>query len=261
MLETARSTDHLLGTAEFDVVWEHLGLGATPVVLRLPSPGRTHAERREIEAVCWSSLRGRGLAGPDHLDAGLADLLRALAAPAQRLELRSWLGRGVRALAAGHDGTGVLAVRHDDAVVLRTCESLTVALLSVLPPAPAGPGRAASAPTALLRAAAEESRRTGLRAALVTRGIAPTESGLLATMLRATGGQAQIVASAPDRWGTLRRHPDVLTLIDGPRGRYLLTRSSADDGAEWTTVAPADARRVHHRVAELLADAVAHAAT
>ena len=35
----------VLTAVEFDVLWEWLGLGATPVVLRLDSPGRTHGER------------------------------------------------------------------------------------------------------------------------------------------------------------------------------------------------------------------------
>jgi hypothetical protein len=43
----------------------------------------------------------------------------------------------------------------------------------------------------------------------------------------------------------------VLDVLDGPRGRYLVTRSP--DG--WTTVAPTDARRLRHRIAELLAGA------
>jgi hypothetical protein len=40
----------------------------------------------------------------------------------------------------------------------------------------------------------------------------------------------------------------VLEVVDGPPGRYLVIRSA--DG--WTTVAPTDARRLRHRVAELL---------
>ena len=55
-------------------------------------------------------------------------------------------------------------------------------------------------------------------------------------------------ALAADRRGTLRRSADVLDLLDGPRGRYLVTRG--DDG--WTTVAPTDDRRLRHRVVELL---------
>ncbi|HEX4252165.1 MAG TPA: ESX secretion-associated protein EspG, partial [Pseudonocardia sp.] len=51
----------VLTAVEFDVLWEWLGLGATPVVLRLDSPGRTHTERRGIVATGWQGLRLRGL--------------------------------------------------------------------------------------------------------------------------------------------------------------------------------------------------------
>ena len=68
-------------------------------------------------------------------------------------------------------------------------------------------------------------------------------------MLHGVDGRAQVGVLAADPWGALRRSPDVLEILDGPRGRYLVTRSA--DG--WTTVAPTDARRLRHRVAELLA--------
>lgn len=55
---------HVLTAVEFDVLWERLGLGPTPVVLRLESPGRTLTERREVLAAGWQALRDRGLAGP-----------------------------------------------------------------------------------------------------------------------------------------------------------------------------------------------------
>ena len=70
-------------------------------------------------------------------------------------------------------------------------------------------------------------------------------------MLHGVDGRAQVGVLAADPWGALRRSPDVLEILDGPRGRYLVTRSA--DG--WTTVAPTDARRLRHRVAELLAGA------
>jgi hypothetical protein len=70
-------------------------------------------------------------------------------------------------------------------------------------------------------------------------------------MLEGTVGHAQVGALAADRWGVLRRSAEVLDLLDGPRGRYLVTRR---DG--WTTVAPTDDRRLRHRLAELLTHSV-----
>ena len=142
----------------------------------------------------------------------------------------------------------MLARRQGDTVVLEPCASRPAAVVGLLPSAPPGPGRAASVPTATLTTALDRPSGAGLRADLVDRGVPPEESGAIARMLRDIGGRAQLGALAADRWGVLRRSADVLDLLDGPRGRYLLTRG--DDG--WTTVAPTDDRRLRHRVVELL---------
>jgi hypothetical protein len=48
-------------------------------------------------------------------------------------------------------------------------------------------------------------------------------------------------------------------VLDGPRGRYLLTRSASEEGVEWATIAPADDRQLRHRISDLLGTAVAAA--
>jgi hypothetical protein len=252
VLDTRR---HVLTAAEFDVLWEWLGLGPTPVVLQLGSPGRTHTERRTVQATAWQGLRGRGLAGPDGPEPELGRLLRLLARPGEQLELRAWWGHEVRALAAGRHGAGALAVREADGVTVTACGSLPSALLGAFPPADRGPGRACTAPTAVLAAAPA----AGLRPALLDAGVPPVEAGLLARMLTGTGRRAQVVALGADRWGVLRRAGGVLGVLDGPRGRYLLTRTTGEDGVEWATVAPAGDRELRHRITELLATAVAAA--
>ncbi|MFC4947122.1 ESX secretion-associated protein EspG [Pseudonocardia sp. GCM10023141] len=249
----------VLTAVEFDVLWERLGLGVTPVALRLPSPGRTQGERRDVIASGWQALRDRGLAGPAGPDPELARMLRLLARPAAQLELRANWGRSVRALAAGSPGAGVLAVRQDATVTLGPCGSLPSGLLSVLPAAGPGPGQAASVPTAAL-ASALTPAGVGLRTALLGQDVDAEEAALLARMLGLVAGRAQIVALAADRWGVARRAGGVVGVLDGPRGRYLMTRSAGDDGTEWTTVAPTDRRRLHHRVAELLDHATLAAA-
>jgi hypothetical protein len=254
VLDAPSAGVNVVTAVEFDVLWERLGLGPTPVVLRLESPGRTHTERREVQAAGWQALRERGLAGPSGPDPELTRLMHLLARPAEQLELRGWWGRSVRAVAAGRPGTGVLAVRQDATVTLGPCGSLPSGVLGVLPRARPGPGRASTVPTAVL-AAAMAAPGTGLRAELVERDVPASEARLLATMLGGTERRAQIVALAADRWGVLRRSGGVLGVLDGPRGRYLLTRTVGEDGAEWTTVAPTDDRRLRHRVAELLAGA------
>src|SRR4051794_29195822 len=137
---------HVLTAVEFDVLWERLGLGPTPVALRLWSPGRTVGERRDVVASGWQALRDRGLAGPSGPDPELARLMRVLARPVTQLELRAAWGRSVRAVAAGIPGAGVLAVRQDATVTLEPCGSLPAGLIGVLGPSPPRPGPAAARP-------------------------------------------------------------------------------------------------------------------
>jgi hypothetical protein len=245
---------HVLTAVEFDVLWERLGLGPTPVVLRLESPGRTHAERRAVEAAGWQALRERGLAGPAGPDPELTRLLHLLARPSGQLELRASWGRSVRAVAAGRPGTGALAVRQDATVALTPCNSLPSGLLATLPPAATGNGLACTVPTDAL-AAALAATAGHRRAVLLAWDVPPTDAVLLVRMLEGIERRAQVVALAADRWGVLHRGGGVLGVLDGPRGRYQLTRTTGEDGVEWSTLAPTDNRRLRHRMTELLAAA------
>jgi hypothetical protein len=242
VLERPEIHRHVLTTVEFDVLWEGLGLGPTPVILRLASPGRTHAERRAVQAAGWQAMRDRGLAGPSGPDPELTRLLHLLARPTEQLELRAWWDRDIRAVAAARAEAGALA--------------LPSGMLGVLPPAPPGPGRSCTVPARAL----SDGPATDVRATLVARGIAAGEAGLLTRMLAGAGRRAQVVALAADRWGVLRRSGGVLTVLDGPHGRYLLTRSTGEDGVEWITIAPTDERQLRHRFTELLSVAVGSAA-
>lgn len=237
---------HVLTAVEFDVLWEHLALGPTPVVLRLGAARRTHAERRAVLAAGWDGMRSRGLADEAGPAPELARLLRLLARPARQLELRAVHGRSVRAIAASRPDAGVLAVRQDGSVTLEPCRSLPAALVGVLPVAPTGWGRAATLPTASL-AAALGGPPARMRAALLAGGVAATEASLLCHMLHGVTGRAQVAGLIADRFGVLARVGGVVGVLDGPRGRYLLTRCG-----EWSTVAPTDPRSLRRRVAELL---------
>lgn len=219
---------------EFDVVWEYSGLGPTPTVLQLPSPGRTVSERLVVSAAARRSLRERGVDSTE-----LAHRLRLLAHPGPRLELRGGWTHGIRALATG---AGALAVRRGDSMAITPYGSLPAAVLGVLPADGPGSGYACTVPTAVLAAALDGPV---LRSALIARDVPTADAGVLGRMLTGVGGRAQITASG-------RRAEDVVTVFDGPSGRYLLTRMVADDGVEWTTVAPADARTIRHRVESLL---------
>jgi hypothetical protein len=253
---TLAAEQRVLSAVEFDVVWDGLGLGPTPVALALASPGRTHTERRRIEADGWAALRERGLAEPGGPEPGLTRLLRLLATSPVRLELRAWWPTMTRAVAACNEETVVLARRAGDAVVLEPCMSLA-AVVGVLPPGTAGPGRAANVPTVELVAALRRPSGAGLRADLLQRGVTPAEAGLASRMLDGVERRAQIDAVVANRWAAPQRRGGGLGVLEGPRGRYLTTRSHGDDGTDWTTVAPTDDRRLRQRVTELVDDATA----
>ena len=73
---------------EFDVVWEHLRLGALPLVVKVPSPGKTHEERADLEARAWADLEARGLGRPVEVHQDIEEMLGVLAKPAM-----NWLER------------------------------------------------------------------------------------------------------------------------------------------------------------------------
>jgi ESX secretion-associated protein EspG len=236
-----------LSAVEFDVVWRSAGLGAPPAVLRLASPGRTHTARRRIEAEVWAALAERRPGWGAGADPDLERLLHLLAEPAVRVDVRAWGTATIRAALAG--GTdAVLAQRSGDAVAVTPCTSLAGATVAVLGTARPGPGRAAVVAAVDLEEALRRPTGAGLRTDLVDRGVDPAESGLIARMLDGIDRRAQISVLVPDRLNILRRAGEPLEVLDAPRGRYLTTRCRGADGTAWICVAPADDRRLLHRL-------------
>ena len=237
-----------LSAVEFDVVWRGAGLGAPPTVLRLASPGRTHTARRHIEAEVRAALRERRPGWGAGADRDLERLLHLLAEPAIRVEVRAWGTATVRAALAGGTDGAALAQRSGDAVVLTPCTSLAGAAVAVLGTARPGPGPGGrrrrcrpgggAAPTHGCRPAHGPRRPRGR----------PRRGGPDRTVLDGIDRRAQVSVLVPDRLGILRRADEPLEVLDGPRGRYLTTRCHGADGTAWTCVAPADDRRLLHRL-------------
>lgn len=244
----------VLTAVEFDVLWEWLRLGATPVVLRMDSAGHTSAARTGLVGRGWQALRERGLADASGPDPELVRLLNLLARPAAQLELRMWRGHSMRAVTAGRRNSRALAVRQDETVTVSACTGLASALIDVLPPVPAGPGPAVTVPSAVAEAAAQRHAEPTSQLDNLT----TLDAGVLGRMLRGLNGgahRAQIAALAADRSGMLRRLPKIVGVLDTAAGRYQLTKATAADGAEWITLAPADGLQLRQRTAALLAEA------
>jgi hypothetical protein len=246
-----------ISALEFDVLWEHLRLETMPLVLKVPSPGKTHAERAELERTVWAGLERRGLGKPVSLDPALEDLLHLLNRPQTEVDGRLWLGRSVRVLAAAKGQSGVLAVLDGDNLTLRAAssESLPREALSVLPPAPAGPGHSITLPSADLDAAAAAAKSPeDLENALGARGVRRDDAHTLADMMRDPGNRGQFGTATRDKWGKRRRPERVIAFYDTPEGRYVQMRRATPGQQPWSTVSPVDHRRLDHHLSELLAE-------
>lgn len=250
-----------ISTLEFDVLWEHLRLETMPLVLKVPSPGKTRDERRALEDQAWTGLESRGLGGPRSLDPMLEDLLHLLNRPQQEVDGRLWLGRSVRVLAAAKGQSAVLAVLDGDQLSLRPIdyEGLPREALSALAQLPAGEGHSITLPSADLdAAAATASSPEALENALRSRGVRAEDATTLANMVREVTSRGQYGAAARDKWGKRVRPDRVISFFDTPKGRYLQLRRATPGQQPWSTMSPIDARRLHHHLTELLAEASAH---
>ncbi|MGH3759065.1 ESX secretion-associated protein EspG [Actinophytocola sp.] len=232
---------------EFDVLWEHLALDAMPLVLRVPSPGRTDAERARLVRLAWDGLERRGLGRPVEPDPRLARLLSLLRRPNREIDGRLWVGRQLRLFTAATEDDAVLATLAGDKLALRPADAsgLPRYALSVLPPAPAGPGQSITLRTADFEAAARESTDQGKFAAtLRNRGVRPSDATQLAEMIGDVVNQGQFGSAVRDKWGRRVRADRVISFFDTKDGRYLQVRRESEDGEAWTTISPADGRRM-----------------
>lgn len=257
--ETDRERPVTLSVVEFDVLAEHLGIDSMPLVLKVPSPGRTHSERAEIVGSVWKSLSARNLGRPMHLDPELEWMLRLLARPRREIDGRMWFGRSVRVLAAagqGSDGEdAVLAIKDSDQLTLRpaAASGLPREAASTLPPLPAGPGRSVTLRSADMDAAAAEAGDDieALRAALRRRGIRADDAETLTHMIGEASARGQFGAAVRDHGSRRIRATHVVGFFDSPHGRYVQLRRESPSGDPWSTVAPVDARRLVGHIDEL----------
>ncbi|MCO1581074.1 ESX secretion-associated protein EspG [Crossiella sp. SN42] len=250
-----------LTALEFDVLWQHLGLGQPPLVIKVPSPGRTHTERAGLERQAWDALEARGLGRPVAVDEELAALLRLLADPAREVDGRLWLGRSVRVLAAAREEEGALAVLDSGQLTVKAISGLSLPreAVGVLRPLPAGPGRSVTLPSAELDAAAAAAGNSADRLGpeLVERGIRQEDAKVITEMIKDAGDLGQFGVAAKEQWERRRRADRVIGFFDTPAGRYLQTRRGVDGGAAWSTIAPVDNRRLTQHLEEVLADLLA----
>jgi hypothetical protein len=257
MIVGAVGTDPVeISALEFDVLWEHYyGEDQMPLVLKVPSPGKTDEERARIVHTVWDGLSRRGLGSPVDPDPRLTYLLDQLRRPDREIDGRLWIGGELRVLAAATGDEAVLATLSHGRLTLRPADAtgLPRFALSVLPPAPAGPGQSITLPTADFTAAAKEAtKQDELAQALSSRGVRDTDAKSLAEMIGDIVNRGQYGTAARDKWGRRVRANRVISFFDTADGRYLqVIRRTESDTEPWTTISPADGRRMLQHLTEL----------
>ena len=249
-----------ISALEFDVLWEHYyGEAPMPLVLKVPSPGKTDEERARIVTSTWDGLARRGLGTPVDPDPLLTHLLDLLRRPDREIDGRLWVGGELRLLTAATGDEAVLATLSGGRLSLRFADAtgLPRFALSVLPPAPAGPGQSITLPTADFTAAAREAtKQEDLAAALSSRGVRDTDAKTLAEMIGDIVSRGQYGTAARDKWGRRVRADRVISFFDTAAGRYVQTvrRADTEDAAPWTTISPTNARRLLQHLTNLHED-------
>jgi len=244
-----------ISALEFDVLWEHLGLRTMPLVLKVPSPGRTYTERAELVDQVWRALAERDLGHRGGLDGQLESLLCLLDHPDREVDGRFGVNRSVRWLAVSRGDAAALATLDRRGLTLRPAAASGLAreAVSGLPAIPPGPGESITLPSAALDAAATTAGSPDdFQDALIDQGIRPRDAGVLRDIVLGVKRQGQFGAAARDKWGKRHRANRVIGFFDNENGRYLQLRRPGPDGSEWTTISPADNRLIAHELADVL---------
>lgn len=244
-----------LSWLEYDVLWEHLGLGPFRPILAVPSPGRTHDERKELQAKAWASLAEKGLGWPDALDGRLQRLLTSLAHPEWELDARMQLlqhGPGTAALIAKTGRAATVAVRNDDELTLWSVphDQLAIEAVYLLPGHPPGTGNSITLPSSTLDHAATKAGADSEKfmRSLTAKGLGRSESRKLTEVLGNVIRMAHFGAARTPLGGTRHRASHVVSVYDTPQGRYLFTRKK-----DWVTLVPGTENAIARQLDELLA--------
>ncbi|MFC4856700.1 ESX secretion-associated protein EspG [Actinophytocola glycyrrhizae] len=243
-----------LSWLEYDILWEHLGLGRRPPILDINSHGRTFDERAELRTSAWNSLARKGAGAPGDLHPDLEFGLRLLARPEWELDGRLHLSAdgprtsvliGARKTAAA---VGVLDAERF--TVWRTAASgIARTAVAQLPACPPGTGLSITLPADTLDAcAARAGNDPGtLQRALVSSGLGKDEARKLVGVVGQVVRFGHLGAAHTPRHGARQRAGHVVSFYDNPLGRYLLTRRDS-----WVTLAPGSPPAITRQVEELL---------
>jgi hypothetical protein len=245
-----------LSATEIEICWKQLQLNDLPVVIDVPTLGRTDTERRRLVAHTLEGLRERCLFGTRGVDPDLTDLLVTLARHHWAVEAWLLLDRPVRALAACRGGVGTLATLDSNRVRLAPCSPHHLFdELTRLAGLTAGPGRSVTVRAEHLDAAAQVAGQDMQRLAeeLTHHGERYDDAQALARMCARHDRLGQFGALARDHLGRQRAGRRVIGLHATPDGWYSQLRRTGHGGT-FVTVTPASQDVVSTQLRELITE-------
>ncbi|SDP83619.1 ESX secretion-associated protein EspG [Lentzea jiangxiensis] len=249
-----------LSAEEFDVVWDRMDAGPMPLVLKVPTPGKTRDERVQLENRVYAQLDQRRLGNSRGLSSELDGLLRMFVRPEREADGRLWLGHSLRVLAVANGDWCAVATLRDDQLTFQpwTGSGLASAVLSVLPQHPAGTGISVTLPSADIEKAIARTDGSPKSTEAAFRGIGLREDDAKQLVKMFTGivHTGNFGAAARDRYGKRWRPERVVGFFDTEEGRYLQQRRASNGQPPWSTFTPTDARRMLRQVDDLIAEAV-----
>lgn len=248
----------VLSKLEFDVLWEAEKLPAKHEALTVPSPGRTHTERRRLVAEAFTGLEQRGLADRGRAEPDLVDQLNLLAHYQLAIDSWVWTDHRISSLAVVAGSNALLcAVDGPEVWLIPAREtSIAEAAVSIAGDVVAGPGMSVSVPTDVLTTADADARGDvrDFAAALSDNGVSGPDAKTMADMVRDMNVRGQFGVTRLQRDHRMLRTDRIVAFHDTPRGRYVHLAKPNNDGRLWSTVTPADSRRLATCVQELMAE-------
>lgn len=253
-----------LTRAQYDIVWHDLGLGEQPYPLAILQHGRTTAERALVRNRVYGELTAARLADGHTVSRDVEDVLRMLSKAPLSLDM-IWLPerdapamRTALAVTAGRDGLLAQLTPSGLRIVAMPESAVVGALLDLLPPFPAAPGRSVTVPVDDLRPAEQDAAPSpddhdggSIYQAAPQRGVAQQVRSLekLFAVPRLRGGQLGV--NVLDRHGR-RARSRPLEWFDTVDGRCMAQTDVGMDGRLHLLVAPADTARIARRVRDMI---------